>query len=118
MTVAVTDAIRDRADVLRRDPLLARPPRIPRRGGPGQDLDDPLVSVGLSLGTAGTDTPPPAEEDKEDEDGGEGEGEEAAGGGGRVDAALAYYRFGHRGEDDRRRGTSSGHDFLAVHSSR
>ena len=62
--------------------------------------------------------PPPAEEDEDDEDGGEGEGKEATGGGGRVDSALAYYRFRHRGEDDRRRGTSSAPDFLAVHSLR
>ncbi|KAL7528674.1 hypothetical protein ACHAXR_004138 [Thalassiosira sp. AJA248-18] len=64
---ALGDAIRDRAHLLRRD-------RLPY---PERTFDSALVSLGLSLGTAGTD------KDSEDD-------------AGKVDTALAYYQYGHR----------------------
>lgn len=68
---ALGAAIRSRADVLRRD-------RLP---SPERALDSGLLSLGLALGTAGTDIPM-------DAGGARGEA--------RVDATLAYYRYGHR----------------------
>ncbi|KAL7530705.1 hypothetical protein ACHAWF_003484, partial [Thalassiosira exigua] len=76
VATALGDAIRERADVLRRDRL----PEFERR------FDAALVSAGLSLGTAGTDADA-VEGDDDDEAG----GEEAA-----EPEATAYYRYGHR----------------------
>jgi hypothetical protein len=89
------DGIRQRANILRHDPLmpssfLSYDERI---------LDTALVSVGLSLGTAGTDRDPHIKfrskkgEDEEDD----GDDENAVGD---TDIQpLAYYQYGHRGDD-------------------
>mmetsp|Transcript_11645 Transcript_11645/g.20645 ORF Transcript_11645/g.20645 Transcript_11645/m.20645 type:complete len:636 (-) Transcript_11645:196-2103(-) len=68
---ALGDAIRDRADLLRRD-------RLPYSE---RTFDSALVSLGLSLGTAGTDK--------------DGSEEDSSINIGTVDT-LAYYQYGHR----------------------
>ncbi|KAL9184009.1 hypothetical protein ACHAXT_002095 [Thalassiosira profunda] len=68
---ALGDAIRARADILRAD-------RLPY---PERTFDTALVSLGLSMGTAGTD--------KDTEEGERGEGKENV-------EALAYYQYGQK----------------------
>jgi hypothetical protein len=102
------DGIRQRANILRHDPLL-----LPSSSFLSYDeriLDTALVSVGLSLGTAGTDQDPHLkirnkgegeEEDDDDED------ENAVRN--TVIQPMAYYQYGHRGDDsqDGRRGKNT-----------
>lgn len=80
---ALGDAIRNRADELRRDVIL-----LDTRSYSERVFDTAVLSVGLSLGTAGTDVDNTNVND---------------GKGGKVDAVMAYYRHGHRNNDSRRR---------------
>ena len=69
---ALGDAIRNRADELRRDAILDT------RSYSERAFDTAVISVGLSLGTAGTDVDNTYVND------------------GKVDSVMAYYRHGHR----------------------
>ena len=88
---ALGDAIRERAHILRQD-------RLPF---PERTFDSALVSLGLSMGTAGTDK-------DGSEDTGTGEGGESSITNGKVDT-LAYYQYSHRGSIGRRRGQNQQH---------
>jgi hypothetical protein len=78
---ALGDAIRSRANELRQDVTLV----ADTRSYSERAYDTALVSVGLSLGTAGTDV----DNTNFDNDGR----------GGKVDSVMAYYRHGHRNND-------------------
>jgi hypothetical protein len=84
---ALGDAIRSRANELRQDVTLLV---ADTRSYSERAYDTALVSVGLALGTAGTDM----DNTNFDNDGR----------GGKVDSVMAYYRHGHRNNDSHRRG--------------
>ena len=73
---ALGDAIRNRADELRRDVILDT------RSYSERAFDTAVISVGLSLGTAGTDVDNTYVND------------------GKIDSVMAYYRHGHRNNND------------------
>jgi hypothetical protein len=82
---ALGDAIRSRANELRQDVILVADTRSYLE----RAYDTALVSVGLALGTAGTDVDNTNVND---------------GRGGKVDSVMAYYKHGHRNNDSHHRG--------------